>query len=170
MLCIDISNSMDGLPLHEAVRGAHQFVSEAIEARYEVGVILWNTQVAGLAEPTADGSSAHELLASARSHGGTSLLLPLQRCHQVLDNYSGDRVVAIFGDGDLGPRAQVLAKVAQMKAEDIRFITRGLGPAAAQEFAPVSSEGPSDVEVPQVKNLAAGIAGMAASLKRSNSS
>ncbi len=166
MLCIDVSGSMNGLPLQEAVRGAQQFVSEAVEARYEVGVILWNTDVVGLAEPSADGSSAHQVLAGAQSYGGNALLGSLQRCHQILGNYSGDRVVALFGDGDLTPKTQVLAKVAQMKAENIRFVTRGLGSAAAQEFATVSSEESSNVEVPQVGNLAASIAGMAASLKR----
>jgi hypothetical protein len=95
----------------------------------------------------------------------------LHRCHQILDGYSGDRVVAIFGDGDLGPRDAVLAKVAQMKAEDIRFVTRGLGTVAVHSYAEVSSEDPSDVEVRDVGGLAAGIAGMAASLKpRSGSS
>ena len=166
MLCIDVSGSMDGMPVHEAARGALQFVSEAVAAHYKVGVMLWNTDVVALAEPSADGVGASRLLESVTgAWGGTSLLSPLQRCHQILDGYSGDRVVAIFGDGDLGPRDSVLAKVAQMKAEDIRFVTRGLGTVAAREFATVSSEDPSAVEVREVGNLAVGIAGMAASLK-----
>jgi uncharacterized protein (DUF58 family) len=166
MLCIDVSGSMDGPPILEAVRGAREFVTEAVAAHYNVGVMLWNTDVVGLAEPAPDGSAAGSLLASVTgASGGTSLLAPLGRCHQILDEYSGDRVVAIFGDGDLGPRDHVLAKVAQMKAEDIRFVTRGLGEVAAREFAPVSSEDPSGVEVRQVADLASGIAGMAASLK-----
>jgi uncharacterized protein with von Willebrand factor type A (vWA) domain len=167
MLCIDVSGSMGGRPLLEAARGAKAFVSEAVAAHYRVGVMLWDTNVVELAEPSADGSAASHLLASVTgaAYGGTSLLEPLRRCHQILDEYSGDRVVAIFGDGDLGPRELVLAKVAQMKADDIRFVTRGLGAASAHEFATVSSEELSDVEVSQVEDLAAGIAGMAASLK-----
>jgi Mg-chelatase subunit ChlD len=166
MLCIDVSGSMDGRPILQAVRGAKQFVAEAVAAHYKVGVLLWNTTVVNLAEPTADGVPAMRLLGSVdRAAGGTSLLAPLHRCHEILNEYSGDRVVAIFGDGDLGPRAQVLAKVAQMKSEDIRFVTRGLGDVAAREFATVSSEDPSAVEVRRVDELAAGIAGMAASLK-----
>ena len=73
--------------------------------------------------------------------------------------------MAIFGDGDLGPRERVLAKVAQMKAEDIRFVTRGLGSAAAREFAEVSGEEQPSVAVIGVDDLAEGIATMAASLK-----
>jgi len=169
MLCIDVSGSMDGKPILEAVRGARTFVDEAVEVRYRVGVLLWNSDVAALAEPTEDGQAARRLLdRTNRASGGTSLLRPLEKCHQILDQFKDggqDRVVAIFGDGDLGPRERVLAKVAQMKAEDIRFVTRGLGAAAAKEFAMVSSEDLPSVTVSGLDDLAAGIAAMAASLK-----
>ena len=169
MLCIDVSGSMDGRPILEAVRGAKKFVDEAVEARYKVGVMLWNTQVVDLAEPAADGKTAMKLLARTKNaSGGTSLLDPLHRCHQILDRFKGDpdRVVAIFSDGAFGSREQVLAKVTQMKSEDIRFVTRGLGREAAREFAEVSSEDDtSSVAVDDVDKLAEGIAAMASSLK-----
>ena len=169
MLCIDVSGSMDGRPILEAVRGAKTFVAEAVEARYRVGVLLWNSDVAALAEPTEDGNGARRLLDRTKNAaGGTSLLRPLERCHQILDRFKEqgqDRVVAIFGDGDLGPRERVLAKVAQMKAEDIRFVTRGLGSVAAHEFAEVSGEEQPSVAVSGVDDLAEGIATMATSLK-----
>jgi hypothetical protein len=167
MLCIDVSGSMDGTPILEAVRGAKEFVAEAVEARYQVGVMLWNTEVVALAEPSADGASAQQLLAGVRhAWGGNFLIGPLSKCHQILDRFTGDRVVALFGDGDLTPRAEVLAKVAQMKAGNIRFVTRGLGPLAAREFGEISSEDErAEVEVVSVDELAAGIAGMAAGLR-----
>ena len=169
MLCIDVSGSMDGRPVLEAVRGARAFVDEAVEARYRVGVLLWNSDVAALAEPTENGNAARRLLDRTKNaSGGTSLLRPLEKCHEILDRFKAagqDRVVAIFGDGDLGPRERVLAKVAQMKAEDIRFVTRGLGSIAAREFAAVSGEKQPSVAVGGVDDLAAGIAAMAASLK-----
>ena len=166
MLCIDVSGSMDGEPILEAVRGAEEFVSEAVAARYQVGVMLWNTGVVALAEPTADGVAARQVLAPVRrAAGGNDLIGPLERCHQVLGRFTGDRVVALFGDGDLTPKQRVLAKVAQMKAENIRFVTRGLGALAAREFGEISSEEASSAEVRRVEDLATGIAGMAASLK-----
>jgi Mg-chelatase subunit ChlD len=167
MLCIDVSGSMSGRRLAEAVRGARAFVDEAVQARYKVGVVLWDTDVVDLEDPAQDGKQALKLLDRARSRGGTNLLPALERTHKVLDRFKGDpdRVVAIFGDGDLGPRNEVLAKVARMKAEDIRFVTRGLGASAAQEYAVLSSEEDSDVEVGGVDELAQSIAGMAASLK-----
>jgi Mg-chelatase subunit ChlD len=168
MLCIDVSGSMDGDPIREAVRGAKQFVTEAVEARYKVGVMLWNTRVTDLAEPVSDGKGAMKLLGRTSSaSGGNNLIGPLDHCHQVLDRFKDapDRVVALFGDGDLTPKDPVLRKVAQMKAENIRFVTRGLGRHAAAEFGQISSEEPSSASIDDVAKLADGIATMAASLK-----
>jgi hypothetical protein len=120
-----------------------------------------------VAEPQLDGSGALRLLKStSRARGGNDLIGPLRHCHKILDRFTGDRVVALFGDGDLSPKSQVLAKVAEMKAANIRFVTRGLGAMAAREFAEIASEETPEVEVARVEELAAGIAGMAASLKR----
>jgi hypothetical protein len=166
MLCIDVSGSMDGLPILEAIRGAQQFVAEAVTAHYGVGVMLWNTRVEAVCEPSPDGQAALRLLAPVtRAWGGNNLLPPLQQCHQILDRFTGDRVVALFGDGDLTPKADVLAKVAEMKAENIRFVTRGLGPCAAQEFGEITDEEPSTATIADVADLAEGIADMATSLK-----
>jgi uncharacterized protein with von Willebrand factor type A (vWA) domain len=166
MLCIDVSGSMDGTPILEAVRGAKEFVSDAVAAHYRVGVMLWNTNVVALAEPTADGIAAMRILDPVNhAAGGNDLIGPLERCHQVLDQFTGDRVAALFGDGDLTPRNRVLAKVAEMKSQNIRFVTRGLGEMAAREFGEISSEKASTATVSRVEDLAAGIAGMAASLK-----
>jgi len=52
-----------------------------------------------------------------------------------------------------------------MKADDIRFVTRGLGRDAAREFGEISSEEASTATVHGVDDLATEIAGMAASLR-----
>jgi class 3 adenylate cyclase len=98
--------------------------------------------------------------------GENDLFTALNHCHQVLDRFTGDRVVALFGDGDLNPKAQVLVKIALMKAENIRFVTRGLGPYAAREFGDISDEESSTASIDNVAELAEGIADMATSLKR----
>lgn len=168
MLMIDVSGSMNGSPIRQAVVGAKAFVREAIEARYDVGVMLWNTTVVAMAEPTREGVGAQALLDKTSSaSGGNALDQPLAVCHEVLNQFSGDRVCALFGDGDLTPKALVLEKVSVMKADNIRFVTRGLGTDAAREFAEISDEDPSSVEVESVNELASSIAGMAASLKKS---
>jgi uncharacterized protein with von Willebrand factor type A (vWA) domain len=167
MLCIDVSGSMDGAPILEAVRGARQFVAEAVAAHYNVGVMLWNTRVETVCEPTADGQAALDLLAPVNAaRGGNNLFTALEHGHQILNRFTGDRVVALFGDGDLTPKEPALAKVAQMKAENIRFVTRGLGPYAAREFGEISDDAPSSAVIDNVADLADGIADMATSLKR----
>src|ERR1700733_4201367 len=109
MLCIDVSGSMHGMPIVEAIRGARQFIDEAVSAHYRVGVMLWNQRVEAACEPTADGREALDLLEPAnRAWGGNDLLVALVHCHQILDRFTGDRVVALFGDGDLTPKQQVL--------------------------------------------------------------
>jgi Mg-chelatase subunit ChlD len=166
MLCIDVSGSMYGTPILEAVRGAREFVAEAVAAHYKVGVMLWNHTVEDVCEPTSDGRAALALLAPVDTAlGGNDLLIALNHCHQILDRFTGDRVVALFGDGDLTPKDAVLVKVAQMKAENIRFVTRGLGVYAASEFGEITDEEPATASIDDVAALADGIAGMAASLK-----
>jgi hypothetical protein len=79
---------------------------------------------------------------------------------------TSDRVVALFGDGDLGSqRDEVLARVARMKAENIRFVTRGLGSYAAHVFGEISDEDPSSATIADVSDLAVGIADMATTLR-----
>ena len=167
ILCIDVSGSMSGNALTEAVRGAKTFVAEALTARYKVGILLWNHEVVDFEEPAEDGKRALTLLDRATAGGANNLLLPLMLCHEVLDRAEDDpdRVVAIFGDGDIHPKQEVLAKVTRMKTENIRFVTRGLGHAAAHAFAEISSEQNAQVLVSGVTDLAEGIATMAASLK-----
>jgi len=52
-----------------------------------------------------------------------------------------------------------------MKAENIRFVTRGLGPYAAREFGAISDDEPASASIDNVAELAEGIADMATSLK-----
>ena len=168
MLCIDVSGSMDGKPILEAVRGAKNFVREAVAGPLQSR--RHALEHAGNRLQRADGrreGGAEDAGPGEACLGGNNLIGPLERCHQILDRFKDDpdRVVALFGDGDLTPKGQVLSKVAQMKAENIRFVTRGLGAAAAQEFGTISSEEPSSAAIGDVGGLADGIATMAASLK-----
>src|SRR5260370_33248657 len=99
MLCIDVSGSMNGTPILEAVRGAKQFVTEAVAAHYKVGVMLWNTGVVALAEPTADGVAAMRILDPVDHAAGVNNLIgPLQPVLQVLLPFIGYLVARLLGD------------------------------------------------------------------------
>ena len=140
MLCIDVSGSMDGRPILEAVRGAREFVARGRRGALQGRASCSGTpDVVALAEPTAEGKAA---MATARPDEER------RRRHQpapparALPSDPGP----VQGRATIGwsrssatatsaPRELVLAKVAQMKAENIRFVTRGLGAVAAREFA-----------------------------------
>lgn len=166
VLMIDVSGSMAGERIRQAVQGARTFVAEAVEAHYRVGVMLWDTRVVALSDPSVDPSGALAVLGAAHDGGGTSVLGPLVECHALLAPRGGDRVVALFCDGDLTPVEAVLARVATMRAEGIRFIVRGLGDAGSGILERISDEGgDGTTTVATVENLASGIASMATSLR-----
>jgi Mg-chelatase subunit ChlD len=160
ILCIDVSGSMQGEPLREVVRGAQRFLDEAVLAEYQVSLVLWAVGVQASTQLSPEAGDALRLLGHAGAGGGNELHSVLQHCDRELRNLEGDRVVAIFGDGDITPREQVLATVAEMKADNVRFVTRGLGANAAAEFALLDSEQADAVAVESVTDLAEGIAGM----------
>jgi uncharacterized protein with von Willebrand factor type A (vWA) domain len=164
ILCIDCSGSMSGYPLQQAVQGAGRFIGEAIEAKYDIGLMLWSDRVDVHVplEPTA--TAAARALSAATIYGGTDLMPALWQCQRDLAGLSGDRVVAIFSDGEVSRLDEVLQTVAMMKADNIRFVTRGLGPGAAW-LEDISSEGTAAVVVKSVETLADDIAGMSQSLR-----
>ncbi|WP_153342914.1 vWA domain-containing protein [Nocardia aurantia] len=168
LLCIDVSGSMCGAPLTSAVRGARQFAKEAIDAYYEVGVILWHHSIAATIEPTRDLPSVLRFLDAPVDSGGTDINDALDAAHDLLRPRGTrlDRVVAIFGDGDLGDRSRAVAKAAVMRAEDIRIITVGLGDAAAHALDEISTESNERPRTATPSTIDTEIAGVASGLRR----
>lgn len=165
ILCLDVSSSMSGHTLPQAVEGCRRFVAEAVAGGYEVGGLLWNTGVAGFADLSRSGDGAVDLFNSARAGGGTHVLAALARCEQALEGRTGDRVIAIFGDGDLGDAAGAAREASRLAELGIRVLTVGLGDASAQQLGAISTED-TPPRVAQHDDIAGAIAGMAAGLKR----
>lgn len=167
ILALDVSGSMQGDRIGKAVKGCQRFIDEAVEAGYRVGLILWHHDVAADVPPEADPKAARELLRrAADSSGGTNVLACLGLAHrQLLATDAGDRVLAIFGDGDLGNRQAAETKAAELIADDIRILTCGLGEGSAQELASISTEKAAP-RTATSENLADSIASMAQGLIR----
>ncbi|MEV6555204.1 vWA domain-containing protein [Nocardia sp. NPDC051756] len=168
ILCIDVSGSMSGSPLESAVQGAKKFAEEAILAHYEVGVTLWNHSIAASIEPKRELSPVIRFLGGATSCGGTDINDALQAAHDLLRGRSAeiDRVVAIFGDGDLGDRDRAIVKAAAMRADDIRILTLGLGRESARALEEISTEVNEQPRTATVNTIAAEIAHLANGLRR----
>jgi hypothetical protein len=166
ILALDVSGSMQGDRLAKAVTGCNRFIDEAVDAGYQVGVVLWHHGVEGDAAPATDPRGARRLLRSAVAAGGNSAVPFLSLAHrQLMALDVGDRVVAIFGDGDLGDRRLAEDKAAELIEDNIRILTCGLGEGSAQQLAAISTE-KSAPRVATADSLADSIASMAQSLVR----
>ena len=173
LLCIDVSGSMsfrDGADtrLDEARRGARQFVEEALGAHYEVGLVLWHHGIAGHVPLSTDAGKLHRKLDGARPSGGNDIVPTLQLGIRELGGRTGDRVIAIFGDGDLGPTAPAVAAAREVARHGIRIVTRGLGTASARELAKIATEDVTGTAEPvepiESGKIASGIAAMVRSV------
>lgn len=166
VLALDVSGSMQGDRIVKAVQGCQRFVDEAVRAGYQVGVILWHHAVEGDSPPHSDPKGARVLLARAKAAGGNSAVPFLTLAHtQLMAVDVGDKVVAIFGDGDLGDRQSAEAKAQQLIADNIRILTCGLDEGSAQELASISTENVAP-RTATSENLADSIALMARGLTR----
>jgi len=168
VLALDVSGSMVASDnIRKAVAGCHRFIAEARAGGYQVGLILWHHDIDGAVPPSLDDAPARRLLDRAVAGGGNLAEPFLTRAHADLMALDvGDRVVAIFGDGDLGPRAVAEAKAAELVADNIRILTCGLGDGSASELAVISTESTSaGPRTAQPDSIADSIASMARGLR-----
>lgn len=164
VLCIDVSGSMslgEGLRtrLEEAQRGARTFVREALAAHYQVGLILWHHSVAAHVALATDPGKLEKVLRSARAGGGNDIVPTLRLGIEEMGHLTGDRVMAIFGDGDLGPVKPAVQAAREVARHGIRIVTRGLGHSSAGKLAKIATAD-APVEAIEPGAIASGIAAM----------
>lgn len=170
LLCIDVSGSMacadDGARtrLAHACAGAERFVAEALAANYATGLILWHHNVAGFVPLTRDAAPVLAALRSAVASGGNDITHTLTLGMRELAGRTGDRVLAIFGDGDIGPVQPSLVLAKKAHADGIRIIVRGLGEHAAAALGAIASDPAETAVVASIDGLATGISSMVASM------
>lgn len=168
LLCIDVSGSMSGRPLHEAVAGGLDFLDEAERAGYRCGLVLWHHGVDLHVPVSSPPATVRAELRGAVSSGGNDLCPTLDVAIRELGDLPGDRVVCVFGDGDVGPVEPVARLAARARGLGIRFVVRGLGDRAtaglSRTLVPDEESTPART-VTDVAGLRAGIASMASSLR-----
>ncbi|GIJ48320.1 hypothetical protein Val02_52060 [Virgisporangium aliadipatigenens] len=165
LLCIDVSGSMSGR-LHHAVAGAERFVAEAVAAHYEIGLVLWNHGVHTFVPLSREPTRMLRTLREAAARGGTNVTPTLERGIAELGELSGDRVMAVFGDGEIGP-VEAAQRAARRAAErGIRIIVRGLGEESAARLRLIATDvdAPGETVVASEREIAAGVASMVRTL------
>ena len=171
VLCIDVSGSMadrDGrhTRLDQAKRGAERFVAEAMAAHYKVGLILWDHSVAAAVPVCADPKKVLARLAAASAGGGTNVCPALRHAIDELLPLSNDRVIAVFGDGDLGDPGRARALAAEAAENRIRILVRGLARQAAAAMSQLATRDSEPALVPSTNDIEDAIASMAKGLTR----
>lgn len=170
ILCIDVSSSMGAVEggrsrLQHAIAGAERFVEEATGSHYRVGLILWNTGVSVSVPASTDPSAVLAGLRGAYASGGTNVTPTLAHGIEQLGALTGDRVLAIFGDGDLGDQNSAVAMARNAAARGIRIIVRGLGEHAAAQLNLIATDAAGPAAAAAVAD-ARGIEGAIASMVR----
>lgn len=141
ILALDISGSMAGSRIEEAKKGARRFIEEATAGGYSVGVILWSHLVDAVSPIEKSPRRALAMIDAASIGGGNDIVPTLREAHVALmAQLAADRVVAIFGDGDLGSESAAVSASRPLIADDIRIITCGLGGASATALDVISTE------------------------------
>ncbi|MGP4020984.1 VWA domain-containing protein [Saccharopolyspora sp. 5N708] len=167
LLCIDVSYSMAGQRLAQAIAGGERFLAEAAAAHYESGLILWSGAVQRYVPPETPLDEVVAALRAARTDGsGTRLSNALVLGIDVLPNYPGDRVLCIFSDGALADHARSRDLARKACALGIRIIVRGLGARSAASLADLACPGVPDdnQQIDDAADVASGIASMATGL------
>jgi Mg-chelatase subunit ChlD len=166
LLCVDVSGSMsfdaDGRTrLVAAVAGAKGFAAQARSAGYQVGLVLWHHEVHAHVPVGADDVEITRALDRAFASGGNDIVPTLQLGIEELGPLVGDRVIAIFGDGDLGPARPAAAAAKKVARKGIRILVRGLGADAAEELRRIATEDDGETVIGDAAEIESGIISMA---------
>lgn len=167
LLCIDVSGSMQGNPAKQAIDGGERFIDEAVGAYYRCGLVLWNHEVALFVAPTEPVTKVRERLREARITGGNNIVPTLKLGKDELGPLTGDRVMCIFGDGDIGSTGPAVKLARELCAMGVRIVVRGLGHGATEALSVLTCPGERDEQqlIEDVGSIGAGIASMATGLR-----
>jgi len=162
LLCIDVSPSMAGAPLRAAIAGGLDFLTEARDAYYECGLVLWDDGVVAHLRTTSGDAAVRRRLRSATIRWGTALAPTLRVAIKELGPMTGDRVVCVFSDGEITDTALATKLAKRARALGIRFVVRGLGSGASRSLARVLRPDGKDAAqtVRNVGDVRRGIASM----------
>ncbi|GLZ42325.1 vWA domain-containing protein [Actinokineospora sp. NBRC 105648] len=166
LLCIDVSGSMSGRPLEQAVKGGVRFLEEARTAHYRCGLVLWGSKVNVHVPIGTPHDTLVKRLRSATIRGGTDIVPALKLAITEFADRTNDKVLCIFSDGGLTNRGQAIRLSQELCAMGVRIVVRGLGTEVAATLTRLQCPGTEQdrTTIPDVESLDKGIAAMANSL------
>jgi Mg-chelatase subunit ChlD len=163
VMVMDVSGSMAGLRLSGAVAGARDLLGAALAKSYVVGVVSFSTSATVPQPLTIDLQAIEPALTALTAGGGTDMSEGIRRAHQLLRELRGERVMAIFSDGQTD-RGSAIAAAMAARRDGIRIIA-ALGGTADPGFMRdvVGEDEDVDLEVAvdsQIRERVAGLASL----------
>jgi Mg-chelatase subunit ChlD len=159
-MVIDVSGSMTGRRLQQAVEGARRLLARAVAESYLVGVISFTSTARLELDLTTDLGAVDRVLSRLRPLGGTDMSWGIRCGHEILGPRRGERVLAIFSDGETD-RETALAAARAARHDGIKIIAT-LGGTADPGFMREVTGDEEEFEVvgdAQIREHIAGLAG-----------
>ncbi|GLY38257.1 hypothetical protein Amsp01_042810 [Amycolatopsis sp. NBRC 101858] len=155
----------DRLP--QAIAGGGQFLAEAFAARYRLRFGVVEPRSLGLrpgrhTPRRTDGQPRGGVVPRRNRPGAGARTGPSRPGSPP----PGNRVLCVFGDGDVGDRERAIALARELCVQGVRIIVRGLGTAAAGALSALACPGQQDERqlIADEQSIRAGIASMAKGL------
>ena len=124
-LLLDVSPSMKGQKLKDAVQGAIGFGQDAVLQGYAVGIIRFSGRAAIVCKPSRDVEALPAALNQLTVEDATRIEPPLELAFKELESLPLKRAVVLFTDGQAQDQAAAVRVAGALKQARIDVITIG---------------------------------------------
>ncbi|WP_234123100.1 Hsp70 family protein [Clostridium hydrogenum] len=135
ILAIDLSGSMRGKPLEQAINAARNFISEIDIKNSSVGLVAFADKVESVCELKDNASEILEAIDNLKQVkvGTSTTSEPFTKAQEMFKNADGDCFILVLTDGQWYGKTDVIGIAEECKKEGIEISAIGLG-SAKKEF------------------------------------
>jgi len=165
---LDVSISMDGKKLADAIDGAIGFAKDALDKAYAVGVIRFSDKSEVVCKASRDIASLASAVRGLQIDSGTQITPALLLAREYLISSSLKRAVVLFTDGESQDQSEALRTAAGLKNDGIEIIAIGTDDANSKFLRQIASR--TDLVIEATTRLTLGTTakpGIADAIRRS---
>ncbi len=148
---LDISGSMTGEPLEEAMRGFIDFCRAGVQQGYRVGFIAFNDALHELSPATDKIRDLEESIQNLYAGGGTIMAAPIRHAAEKMKEASGARVIFLVTDGFPADPEETVTLAQDCHRDGIDIIALGTGSADHEFLKRLASRTDLARHVPQTE-------------------
>lgn len=143
VLAVDISGSMDGHPLDEAVRAAHALAEKLDLSRFSVGVLAFSDRSESLLSCSSDkrkiNAGIEQLKRAYGDWGAGTSAVPFNLAMQMLSKEPGAKYIVLLTDGCWASPSKAISQAHGAKEAGIEIVAIGFGGADRKFLARVAT-------------------------------